>query len=109
MKTFWIICGMIGILVGLCWVSSILFADTEEGEDLLSASSNIRIHNVDPIYKTGIYAVDDLSREQQIELMSECVKDMQIVFDTMRWSRGYDEESQARIIQMFFEYRTRGR
>ncbi len=108
MKTFWIICGMIGILVGLCWVSSILFADTEEGEDLLSASSNIRIHTVDPIYKTGIYAVDDLSREQQIELMKECMEDAETIYAMRRrsvWARSMP----GSIAAAFFEYRTRGR
>lgn len=52
---------------------------------------------------------DDMTREQQVRLMRECLDDVkQVGRQSSAWSSLYPEQS-ARIIQMFWEYRTRER
>lgn len=87
MKTFWIVCGVLGILVGLCWVSNLMFEDSAVAQ-----------------------ATDDLSREQQVELMRACVKDAR---ESSKWQKGMfsgeDTKTIGHLAVAFFEYRTRGR
>ena len=45
---------------------------------------------------------DDLTREEQVQLMKECQKDAGKVF-----GRLYDNADKSRITVAFFEYRTR--
>ncbi len=52
---------------------------------------------------------DDMTREQQVRLMAQCVNDLSAVIRQTPRRSGLHKEESARIIQLFWDYRTRER